>query len=164
MENTLGARIAQYRRRANMTQEQLAEYMEVSPQAVSKWENDLTCPDIAALPKLAELFQISVDMLLRGEAMQEARMLSPEEKKNIDGMLLRIRGQTVKGDRVKVNLPVALVKVALEIGLELPQFEGQEILQKIDLEKIIRLVDEGAIGKLVEVESAEGDIVEITVS
>ena len=91
-------------------------------------------------------------------------MLSPEEKKNIDGMLLRIRGQTVKGDRVKVNLPVALVKVALEIGLELPQFEGQEILQKIDLEKIIRLVDEGAIGKLVEVESAEGDIVEITVS
>lgn len=163
MENTLGARIAQYRRRANMTQEQLAEYMEVSPQAVSKWENDLTCPDITALPRLAGLFQISVDTLLRGEVMQEVRMLSPEEKKNMEGMLLRIRVHSAKGDKIKVNLPVALIKVALEIGLELPQFEGQEVLQRIDLEKIVRLVDEGVIGKLVEVESAEGDIIEITV-
>ena len=146
-----------------MTQEQLAEYMEVSPQAVSKWENDLTCPDIAALPGLARLFQVSVDTLLSGEAVQEARMLLPEEKKDIEKMLLRVRVNTVKGDKVKVNLPVALVKAALEIGLELPQFEGQEVLQKIDLEKIIRLVEEGAIGKLVEVESAEGDTVEITV-
>lgn len=146
-----------------MTQEQLAESMEVSPQAVSKWENDLSCPDIAALPKLAELFHITIDELLKGEQKQEVRMLTPEEKKDIENMMLRIRVMTIKGDKVKVNLPVALVKVALNIGMEIPQFDGQEALRQIDLEKIIRLVDEGVIGKLVEVETSEGDTVEVTV-
>lgn len=160
---TLGMRIAEFRKRMGMTQEQLAEQMQVSPQAVSKWENDLSCPDIAALPGLSRLFGCSVDELLQGERAPEASMLPPGQQKEIDQMLLRIRVNTVQGDRVKVNLPVGLVKVALEIGLELPQFEGQEVLQKIDLEKIIRLVDAGAIGKLVEVQSAQGDTVEITV-
>lgn len=164
MENTLGMRIAEYRKRAGMTQEQLAETMEVTPQAVSKWENDLTCPDIAALPKLSGLFRVSVDTLLKGETLPETRMLSPEERKEIGSMLLRIRVHTAAGDRVKVNLPVELVRVALEIGLELPQFDGQEVLRRIDLEKIIRLVDEGVIGKLVEVQTEAGDNVEIAVS
>ena len=42
---TLGQRIADYRKRLGETQEQLAEAMEVSAQAVSKWENDISCPD-----------------------------------------------------------------------------------------------------------------------
>ncbi len=46
--STLGTRIAEYRKQCGMTQEQLAEHMDVSPQAVSKWENDMSCPDIAA--------------------------------------------------------------------------------------------------------------------
>lgn len=146
-----------------MTQEQLAERMEVSPQAVSKWENDLSCPDISALPGLADLFHVSIDELLRGETMQEVRVLAPEEKKDIEKMLIRIRVDSKNGDKVKVNLPVALVKVALDIGMEVPQFEGKEALKKIDLEKIIRLVDEGVIGKLVEVETADGETVDITV-
>lgn len=47
MENTLGTRIAQLRKEKGYTQEDLAQMLEVSPQAVSKWENDLTCPDIS---------------------------------------------------------------------------------------------------------------------
>lgn len=160
---TLGTRIAEYRKKCGMTQEQLSEYMEVSPQAVSKWENDLSCPDITALPGLADLFHITIDELLRGEAKQEVRMLAPEEKKDIDKMLIRIRVDSEDGDKVKVNLPVALIKIALEIGMEIPQFEGREALSRIDLEKVIRLVDEGVIGKLVEVETKDGDIVDITV-
>lgn len=161
--NTLGMRISEYRKKCGMTQEQLAEYMEVSPQAVSKWENDLSCPDIAALPRLADLFHVTIDELLRGEKKQEVRVLAPEEKKDIDKMLIRIRVDSKDGDKVKVNLPVALVKIALEVGMEVPQFEGKETLSKIDLEKIIRLVDEGVIGKLVEVETGDGEIVDITV-
>lgn len=160
---TLGMRIAEYRRQAGMTQEQLAEHMQVSPQAVSKWENDLSCPDIAALPGLAGLFGCSIDALLQGERAPEAQMLPPQQQKDICQMLLRIRVHSAQGDKIKVNLPVELAKVALDIGLDLPQFEGQEALQKIDLEKIIRLVEVGAIGKLVEIQSAQGDTVEITV-
>ncbi|MGM9564191.1 MAG: helix-turn-helix domain-containing protein [Faecousia sp.] len=61
---TIGDRIKYHRKRLGMTQEQLAERMGVSAQAVSKWENNLSCPDISVLPELAEVFGISVDELL----------------------------------------------------------------------------------------------------
>ena len=52
--NTMGERIKHHRKRLGMTQEQLAERLRVSPQAVSKWENNLSCPDISLLPELAD--------------------------------------------------------------------------------------------------------------
>ncbi|MCD7755860.1 MAG: helix-turn-helix domain-containing protein [Firmicutes bacterium] len=64
MEETLGKRIARHRRALGMTQDQLAEKLGVTAQAVSKWENDQSCPDIATLPRLAEIFGTSVDALL----------------------------------------------------------------------------------------------------
>ena len=57
-------RIKMLRKQKDLTQEQLAEYMTVSPQAVSRWETGATCPDIYALPQLADLFGITVDELL----------------------------------------------------------------------------------------------------
>ena len=64
MEETLGKRIVANRKRLGITQDRLAEQLGVTAQAVSKWENDQSCPDIAMLPKLAEIFGISVDALL----------------------------------------------------------------------------------------------------
>jgi len=84
MENTIGKRIAQLRKEKNFTQEDLAQMMEVSAQAVSKWENDLTCPDISSLPKLAKILGVTVDELLSGKALEKApvvQVLAPEERK-----------------------------------------------------------------------------------
>ena len=64
MEETLGKRIVSHRKRLGLTQDQLAEQLGVTAQAVSKWENDQSCPDITILPKLARIFGISVDTLL----------------------------------------------------------------------------------------------------
>lgn len=64
MEETLGKRIVSHRKRLGMTQDRLAEMLGVTAQAVSKWENDQSCPDITTLPKLAEIFGISTDELL----------------------------------------------------------------------------------------------------
>ena len=64
MEETLGKRISANRKRLGITQDRLAEQLGVTAQAVSKWENDQSCPDITMLPKLAEIFSISVDTLL----------------------------------------------------------------------------------------------------
>ena len=64
MEQTIGNRIKQLRKSRGMTQDQLAELVGVSPQAVSKWENDISSPDISLLPKLAEIFQVTTDSLL----------------------------------------------------------------------------------------------------
>ena len=50
-EMTVGRKIAQLRREKELTQEDMAEKLGVSPQAVSKWENDLSCPYILLLPK-----------------------------------------------------------------------------------------------------------------
>ena len=63
MEQTIGKRIARLRKSRGMTQDQLAERVGVSAQAVSKWENDVSCPDISLLPKLAEIFQVTTDSL-----------------------------------------------------------------------------------------------------
>ncbi len=64
MDQTLGKRIAQNRKKLCLTQDQLAEKLGVTAQAVSKWENDQSCPDITMLPRLAEIFGISTDALL----------------------------------------------------------------------------------------------------
>ena len=61
---TMGRRIAALRRQAGLTQEQVAERLGVTAQAVSKWENDVSCPDISLLPGLAELLGVSTDELL----------------------------------------------------------------------------------------------------
>jgi len=68
MESTLGKRISAYRKKMGLTQDQLAEKLGLTAQAVSKWENDLSCPDITILPKLADIFGVSTDVLLGREA------------------------------------------------------------------------------------------------
>ena len=64
-ELSLGAAIRAERQRCGMTQEELAEQLGVSRQAVSKWENDSAAPGSANLLALAQLFGISVDELLK---------------------------------------------------------------------------------------------------
>lgn len=63
---TMGRRIAALRKQKNLTQDALAQELGVSPQAVSKWEHDLSCPDISILPQLARVLGVSTDYLLGG--------------------------------------------------------------------------------------------------
>ena len=166
METTLGQRIALLRKQKGLKQESLAELLGISAQAVSKWENDQTCPDISLLPNLAELLGTSIDALLKGESLPAeppVRMLPPEERKDLKDMMFRVLVDSKDGDRVRVNLPMALVQVALDMGIQMPQLSGNEALKNIDLAQIVELVRQGAIGNLVEVESADGDTVHVFV-
>ena len=164
MDMTIGKRIAFLRKEKGLTQEELAQHMGISPQAVSKWENDQTCPDISALPKLARLFGVTVDELLEGkESLPAVRMLPPEQRKDIKDMLLRITVDSAEGDRIRVNLPMALVEIAMEIGMEMPQINGNDALKGIDMKKVLEMVRLGFVGNLVEVDSADGDRVRIFV-
>ena len=69
---TMGMLIASLRKAQGMTQAELAERMQVTDKAVSKWERDLSCPDIQSLPKLAEVLQVSAEELLQGEVLSAA--------------------------------------------------------------------------------------------
>ncbi len=164
MEMTIGKRIAQLRKEKGLTQEELSQMMEVSAQAVSKWENDQTCPDIASLPKLAKILSVTVDELLSGkeENAPVARVLEPEARKELKDMMLRIVVDETYGDHVKVNIPMALVQVALEMGMELPQLSGNSALKNLDLAQLVNMVRQGAIGNLLEVES-DNEVVRIFV-
>ena len=62
-DSVLGLKIAYYRRLIGLTQEELAERVGVSTQAVSKWEQQLSCPDILLLPELSRIFGITIDEL-----------------------------------------------------------------------------------------------------
>ena len=62
--DTIGKRIAKNRKALGWTQDQLADKIGITAQAVSKWENDLSCPDITILPKLADIFDTTTDALL----------------------------------------------------------------------------------------------------
>ncbi len=64
MEKSLGKVIAELRKENNMTQMDLAEKMCVTDKAVSKWERDISCPDIKTINKLAEIFNVDINILL----------------------------------------------------------------------------------------------------
>jgi len=167
--STLGSRINEYRRQRNITQEQLAETMGVTSQAVSKWENDISCPDISILPQLADYFTVSLDRLIRGDEPTRPQVLQGNARKDINTMILRIAVDSLGGDRVRVNLPVPLIIAGLEMGLPLAGMNigGSDsfnnAMEKLDFGNIIKLVESGMIGNLVEIRSAGGDKVNIFV-
>ena len=164
MSETLGKRIASLRKKADLTQEELAEKLDVSPQAVSKWENDMSCPDIMLLPRLAQLLGCSTDTLLSGEGDASVKYVPDEKRKDISVMFMklvvRVDADEDEGAvNVKLNLPMELVKVALEanaVSAFIELGDKDERLKNIDMNKIaaqvISLAEKGALGKLLEVE------------
>lgn len=66
----LGTKISELRKARGMTQDELADKMGVSPQAVSKWENDLSMPDLPVLIELSDFFHISLDDFLKKRCRQ----------------------------------------------------------------------------------------------
>ena len=68
MENkNIGSIISTLRKEKNMTQSELANKMNVTDKAVSKWERNISCPDINSIPKLAEILDVSVEELLNAK-------------------------------------------------------------------------------------------------
>ncbi len=162
-ETTLGQRIASLRKQRGLTQEEAAGRLGVSAQAVSKWENDQTCPDISLLPALADLLGVTTDTLLRGHQAPETYVLPARERKPLEEMLLKIAFDTEDNDKVRVNLPLSLIKAATETGVNPVNFslningmDGEiSHLQNIDWETVMNLARNGVVGKLIEIE-AEG--------
>lgn len=75
----MGARLSKLRRDKNLNQEELAENLGVSRQAVSKWERGESTPDICNLIALSELYDVSIDYLARGLSQEDTQEGSSEE-------------------------------------------------------------------------------------
>ncbi len=122
---TLGQRIAFYRKQKGLTQQQLGEQLNVSAQAISKWENDQAEPDIATISKLAQIYRISLDLFLTGkEAVTEkpAPEQAPEAAKTVQANqapvakpAAKVTPHTQKPRKRKVLLPVILIITVLAL-------------------------------------------------
>ena len=81
MKETFGQRFSRLRKKYDLTQEEVANKLNVSSQAVSKWENDISMPDISLLIEIAELFNITVDELLGKETKSPILLEEPSKKR-----------------------------------------------------------------------------------
>lgn len=161
---TFGQRLARLRKEKELTQADLASRLNVTAQAVSKWENDQASPDIDILIHLSEIFEITLDELL-GRQKQVVSYQEKPSKKDIDKMFFRIRILSKEdGATVNVNLPLALVRVFVNKDTgEVPMLQGNKALENVDFRKIIELVEEGAFGEIVNITTDDGDKVSIFV-
>lgn len=97
----LGKRLKEYRARAGMTQDELAEKLFVSRQTISSWENDKSYPDIHSLLMLGDVFGVSLDTLVKGD---------------IEIMKEKIDGETIRSFKRDSNIfAVLLVAVAVSL-------------------------------------------------
>ena len=231
---TLGRRIARLRLARTATQERLAKELSVSPQAVSKWENDINYPDISLLPDLARFLSVSVDELLSGasasaqesvaaqeitveksaaevvsvaadepaEIVEEPTeqdnqgiatqssgfsfgklfgksMIKVEKNDEADGSKkkgVRLGNGSAKhglhvyvvsddGDVVDMCVPLGLAKFVLNSGIQVSgsylNQETQEQLSNINLDALMDAAKTGESGTLVDITSADGDVVKI---
>ena len=160
----IGENIAALRKEKGWTQEQLAETLSVSAQAVSKWEGGKSCPDISLLPAIAKLFGVTVDALFslpKQAPLVEMRAPEGGRKPDPDKLFLRVRVLSKDGDRINVNLPLQLIRAALKLGTN-TNIAGLDKYD-IDFGEILALVDAGCLGNLVDIESNDGDTVKVYV-
>ena len=160
----LNKNISALRKKKGITQEELAEGLGVTAQAVSKWENEISCPDIQLLPKIAELFDVSIDALMGVSKKNDVVMSSGQNKKSFEDLILRIKIRRNDGEKVNINLPMPVVKAAVEMGINMSIVNSNiSALNNIDIDQIISLAEQGVLGNLLEVDSGHGDIVNICI-
>ena len=172
---TLGRRIARLRLEYGMTQERLAMKMGVTAQAVSKWENDLSAPDIMLLPELARTLGVTVDELLEGRKSQEIALAEPAPEpapepqpapSRADGprpKKLHIQVDSSDGDVVNINVPLGMASAVLGASSKLPGAVNLNLNNAdIDAALIAEAIKHGEKGTLVEVDGDDGDHVVIS--
>ena len=76
---TLGEKIYELRNQHNLSQGDLANKLDVSRQSISKWENGNSTPDLEKIVKLAEIFNVSLDELIKNEEKEETNINTPEQ-------------------------------------------------------------------------------------
>ncbi len=160
---TIGSRIAQGRKAKGYTQEEFSQLLDVTAQAVSKWENDISCPDIQLLPKIAEILNTTTDELLTGKKTEQKN--KEPKTVNIDTSNLKININVLKPGQnpVNVSLPLSMVKRFAKIGNGISGIVGNGTIDSVKFDEILSLVENGATGELLNVVADDNTNVKISI-
>ncbi|MBQ6899006.1 MAG: helix-turn-helix transcriptional regulator [Clostridia bacterium] len=159
---TLGERLAAARKAKGLTQDDFAKHLDVTPQAISKWENNLSCPDILLLPKISEILGVSIEELLTGSIKKETEKPKITATDN-SRLKLKIRVTPLNKKPTNITVPAALVKRIARIGNGISGILGNTALSNDRLEEILALAEEGATGEILNIEAEDGTVVTIEI-
>lgn len=109
-KETFGNMVVALRKEKGMTQLELAEQMGVTDKAVSKWERDLSFPDVSSIPKLAEILGVSVDELMQVKAESKEEPI----KNDID----EIVDVAFKGVALAMGIAVVVLSIMKQIEMD----------------------------------------------
>ncbi len=152
MSKTIGNNIAKFRKNIGMTQSEMAEKLNVSVQAVSKWENDISYPDLERIGQLAAILNTSAESIINGkEDVAETKL-----KSNIDfSKLLLLINVNVKSDKsvdLTLRIPVELFLKARENGtINLLIGEFGEDLPESAFDTVFEMVTAGVVGPIANI-------------
>lgn len=164
---TLGMRISRLRKAKGYTQEEFSQLLGVTAQAVSKWENDNSCPDIMLLPKIAQLFDVSVDELLSGAEGKPQQDKAPETPPvDISKLNLKIKVTGENKKPVNVSFPLTTIKKFTKLGMGISGIlnVNSPSLNNSQIDNIFRLIDDGVTGEILNVVDENGDHIVIEIS
>lgn len=117
-KNTIGQFIAALRKANGLTQQDVADRLNVSNKAVSRWERDECAPDLSVIPALAEMFGVTCDELLKGERISEPP--TPERKEpKVDKQVKALINRSLSGFKtlICIALAVACVGIVCMFGI-----------------------------------------------
>ena len=157
----IGSNIAALRKEKGITQEELANALGVSAQAVSKWENNSSCPDVSLLTDIADYFGVTVDALLRSDAEEITRADPPSTDNNVAAVRggkrnVRIKVTQPNGKETNVKVPFGVVKMGLRVNVFGLQ---RDVADKIDA----LLDDPAAAADILSVDGENGEHVTISI-
>lgn len=155
---TIGKFLSEKRKAQGLTQDQLAEKVGVSAQAVSKWENDLARPDADMLLVLAELYGTTVDSLLRGTV---APTVKEDTEDNIGKRVVSIKVDA-EGTHVSVKIPASLiVNGNCKMGDLIPKSIADKMTEKITkrMAPIADFIKSGVLGTVTEVKNEQVHVI-----
>ena len=102
----LGNRLKELRKQQNINQDELAEKLFVSRQTISNWENDKSYPDIQSVLLLSEIFNVSVDQLLKGDVEKMERIITEQSEADIKKMDIYGKGMLITIIALLISTPI----------------------------------------------------------
>ena len=158
MNETFGQRLLKLRKKKNLTQEAIAKKLNMSPQAISKWENDVSLPDISVLIELSEILDVSVDELL-GKEKTKTLFVS---NNNDDNLMVKLIIDT-NGTKVNLNLPIDFIKTCLKNNQTIPLMNSNNGASNINFSQLLEQIEMGVRGEVLSISLDDGTIIKIIV-